>query len=101
MDRAEIFGNVKNAAAQIIQGKGATNYAIGLSTAKILEAIFHDENRVLPVSSLLTNYRPLGRIAGRIDLGCMPERAEHREPAGRGASAGGSDERERGGRVKE
>ena len=33
--------------------KGATNYAIGLSTARIIEAMLHDEGRVLPVSSLL------------------------------------------------
>jgi L-lactate dehydrogenase len=56
-DRTEIFQNVKQAAYQIIQGKGATNYAIGLATARILEAVLHDENRVLPVSSLLTDYR--------------------------------------------
>jgi L-lactate dehydrogenase len=55
-DRTEIFQNVKNAAYQIIQGKGATNYAIGLATARILEAVLHDENRILPVSSLLEDY---------------------------------------------
>ena len=58
-DRVEIFENVKNSAAQIIEGKGATNFAIGLATAKILEAVLHDENRVLPVSSLLTDYQGL------------------------------------------
>jgi L-lactate dehydrogenase len=47
---------VKNAAYQIVAGKGATNYAIGLSTAKILEALLRDENRILPVSSLLNSY---------------------------------------------
>jgi L-lactate dehydrogenase len=56
-DRAAIFENVKNAAYQIIEGKGATNYAIGLATAKILEALLYDENRILPVSSLLSDYR--------------------------------------------
>jgi len=56
-DRTEIFQNVKNAAYQIIEGKGATNYAVGLATAKILEALLHDENRILPVSSLLNDYR--------------------------------------------
>ena len=61
-DRADIFQNVKTAADQIIQGKGATNYAIGLSTAKILEALLKDENRVLPVSSLLTDYRGIGDV---------------------------------------
>ena len=44
---------MKTAAYQIIEGKGATNYAIGLSTANILEAVLGDENRVLPVSTLL------------------------------------------------
>lgn len=55
-DRTEIFKNVKDAAYQIVAGKGATNYAIGLATAKILEALLHDENRILPVSSLLSGY---------------------------------------------
>jgi L-lactate dehydrogenase len=56
VDRTDIFQNVKNAAYQIVAGKGATNYAIGLSTAKILEALLRDENRILPVSSLLSSY---------------------------------------------
>jgi L-lactate dehydrogenase len=56
-DRTEIFQNVKDAAHQIIQGKGATNYAIGLATARILESILHDENSILPVSGLMQNYR--------------------------------------------
>jgi len=55
-DRVEIFENVKTAAQQIIAGKGATSYAIGLATARILEALLHDENRVLPVSSLLEDF---------------------------------------------
>ncbi len=61
-DRSEIFENVKNAAQQIIQGKGATNYAIGLATAKILEALLHDENRVLPVSSLLNDFQGIDDV---------------------------------------
>ena len=61
-DRTEIFQNVKTAAYQIIQGKGATSYAIGLSTAKILEALLHDENRILPVSSLLNDYQGIGDV---------------------------------------
>ncbi|HEV8605533.1 MAG TPA: L-lactate dehydrogenase [Tepidisphaeraceae bacterium] len=59
MDRTEIFQNVKNAAYQIIQGKGATNYAIGLATTRILESLLKNENRVLPISSLLTNYHDI------------------------------------------
>ena len=61
-DRTEIFQNVKTAAYQIIQGKGATNYAIGLATAKILEALLHDENRILPVSSLLKDYQGIDDV---------------------------------------
>ena len=41
------------AAEQIIHGKGATNYAIGLATARIVEAVLHDEAACCPVSSLL------------------------------------------------
>ena len=61
-DRVEIFENVKNSAARIIEGKGATNFAIGLATAKILEAVLHDESRVLPVSSLLTDYQGISDV---------------------------------------
>jgi L-lactate dehydrogenase len=61
-DRTEIFQNVKDAAYQIVEGKGATNYAIGLATAKILEALLNDENRVLPVSSLLSDYHGLDDV---------------------------------------
>ena len=61
-DRVEIFENVKNAAYQIVKGKGVTNYAIGLATARILEAILHDENRVLPVSSLIENFNGISDV---------------------------------------
>ena len=58
----EIFESVKNAAYQIVAGKGATNYAIGLATARILEALLHDENRILSVSSLLEDYRGISDV---------------------------------------
>jgi L-lactate dehydrogenase len=72
MDRTEIFQNVKTAAYQIVAGKGATNYAIGLATAKILEALLHDENRVLPVSSLLENYRGISDVC--LSVPCIVSR---------------------------
>jgi L-lactate dehydrogenase len=71
-DRTDIFQNVKTAAAQIIEGKGATNYAIGLATAKILEAVLHHENRVLPVSSLLTDYRGISDVC--LSVPCIVNR---------------------------
>ncbi len=61
-DRTEIFQNVKNAAYQIIQGKGATSYAVGLATARILETILNNENAVLAVSSLLKDYRGVNDV---------------------------------------
>ncbi|MFT3716884.1 MAG: L-lactate dehydrogenase [Gordonia sp. (in: high G+C Gram-positive bacteria)] len=53
--REEIYREVVGAAYAIIQGKGATNYAIGLAAARIAEAILADEHRVLPVSSLISD----------------------------------------------
>lgn len=45
---------VRTAAYRVIEGKGATNYAIGLSTARIVEAVLRREDAVLPVSTVLT-----------------------------------------------
>ncbi len=50
--RARISEEVVGAAYEIIEGKGATSLAIGLSTARIVEAILGDQHRVLPVSTL-------------------------------------------------
>ncbi|MEY2959759.1 MAG: hypothetical protein RLZZ01_2327 [Actinomycetota bacterium] len=50
-ERSELLDQVRHAAYRIIEGKGATNLAIGLSTTRILEAIGDDEHVVLPVSS--------------------------------------------------
>jgi len=61
-DRAEIFTGVKTSAEQIIRGKGATSFAIGLSAASILDAVFEDANAVLPVSSLLENFHGLSDV---------------------------------------
>ena len=47
----ELLHEVRHAAYRIIEGKGATNLAIGLSTARILTAIASDERAVLPISS--------------------------------------------------
>jgi L-lactate dehydrogenase len=52
--RDRVADQVVRAAEEIIRGKGATNYAIGLAATRILEAVLYDEGGVLPVSSLLT-----------------------------------------------
>lgn len=94
-DRSEIFTNVKESANQIIAGKGATNYAIGLATAHILEAILGDANRVLPVSSLLAGYRGIDDVClsvpslvnrGGIEVH-LPVPMDDREDAGLRSSA--------------
>jgi L-lactate dehydrogenase len=50
-DLDELLLEIRHAAYRIIEGKGATNLAIGLSTARILAAIANDERAVLPISS--------------------------------------------------
>ncbi|MCL1464327.1 L-lactate dehydrogenase [Argonema galeatum A003/A1] len=49
----EVFAQVKNAAYEIIQRKGATSYAIGLGVTQIVQAILRNQNRVLTVSTLI------------------------------------------------
>ena len=54
--RDRIAGEVVGAAYQIIAGKGATNYAVALAGASIIEAVLRAENRVMSVSSELDDY---------------------------------------------
>jgi len=62
-----------------LRAKGATNYAVGLAVANILEAILNDEQRVLPWSGCVDGFKglkdvclSLPRIVGRagIDARC-------------------------------
>ncbi|MCL6590018.1 MAG: L-lactate dehydrogenase [Firmicutes bacterium] len=52
--RERIFNEVKAAAYRIIEGKGATYYAIGLALVEIVESILRNEYSVLTVSTLMT-----------------------------------------------
>lgn len=61
--RETIADDVAHAAYKIIAGKGATNYAIGLSGARIVEAVLRDEHAVLPVSTPLDGYRGVEGVA--------------------------------------
>jgi L-lactate dehydrogenase len=60
--RTEIHENVKNAAYEVINRKGATFYAIGLAVKRIVEAILGDEKCILPVSTLLNDYYGINDI---------------------------------------
>jgi len=51
-----LLEGVKNAAYKIIELKGATCYAIALALVRITEAILRDENSILAVSTLITDY---------------------------------------------
>ena len=48
--------------AKIINGKGATNYAIGMSGVDIIEAVMRDSNRILPVSSMLHDFHGISDV---------------------------------------
>jgi len=61
-DLAEIFMKVKNAAYQIIQAKGATKYSIALALVKITKSILRNENSILPVSTLITDYFGINNV---------------------------------------
>lgn len=51
-----------NAAYQVIEGKGATNYAVGLAGTRIIESLRRDENRVLPVSTYVEDFHGISDV---------------------------------------
>ncbi|MBC7765565.1 MAG: L-lactate dehydrogenase [Hyphomonadaceae bacterium] len=62
-DKKVIEHDVKNAAYDIIQKKGATYYAVALAVRRIVEAIVRDENSILTVSSVLEGQYGISDIA--------------------------------------
>ena len=54
LDLEEIALRAKKAGWIILGGKGSTEFGIGASIANVVKAIYGDENRILPVSTLLT-----------------------------------------------
>jgi L-lactate dehydrogenase len=55
-DRRAIFHGVRDAAAQVIAAKGMTNWAVGLAVARIVEAVYRNEQAVLTVSRRLDDF---------------------------------------------
>lgn len=53
-DHAEVAGKVREAAYQIVAGKGYTSFGVATAIVRICEAIVRDERAALPVSTLLT-----------------------------------------------
>lgn len=60
---AEVAHDTVHAAYEIIEGKGATNYAIGLAGARLVEAMLSDQRKIWPLSSVLSNYRGVSDVA--------------------------------------
>ena len=60
--RDSIAQEVVQSAYKIIEGKGATNYAIGLSAANIAGAVLRDEQRVLTISTLLEDWEGISDV---------------------------------------
>lgn len=54
--REEFTSQVRNAAYEIIQRKGATFYAVAAGLARIVESILRNQNSVLSVSNLVPGY---------------------------------------------
>jgi L-lactate dehydrogenase len=51
-----MFLESEQSAYKIVHGKGYTNFAISMATALIVESIVYNENRTMPISTLLTDY---------------------------------------------
>ena len=60
--RDRIAHDVVRSAYRIIEGKGVTNYAVGLAVQKIIGAVLNDEQRVLTVSPLLDNWHGISDV---------------------------------------
>lgn len=59
----EIQHQVMRSAYSIIQGKGATNYAIGLTGARLVEVLHSTQRSVLPVSSVFSGQFGIDGVA--------------------------------------
>lgn len=60
--RTAIAAEVVGSADRVIDGKGATNYAVALAVVTIIEAVLRDEGRVLSVSTMLEDYQGIGGV---------------------------------------
>jgi L-lactate dehydrogenase len=49
-DLDKIYRDVRDSAQHIIEKKKATYYGIGMALVRITQALFNNENRILPVS---------------------------------------------------
>lgn len=65
LDLVQIEKETANAGHEVIEGKGSTEFGIGIALSEIVRSIFHDSKKVLPVSPLLEGeYGQYGIHAG-------------------------------------
>lgn len=56
-DKIEVLlKTTENSAYDIVKGKGYTNFAISMATSLVVESIVKNENRTMPISTLLDGY---------------------------------------------
>ncbi len=60
---AQLADDAMNAAYSIIEGKGATNYAIGLTGARLTEVLGKRRRAVLPLSTVLEDFHGIKDVA--------------------------------------
>lgn len=63
IDKQRMHDQVRGAAGEIIAAKGATNWAIGAASQKILRALLRDEDAILTVSRRLEGYHGVGDVS--------------------------------------
>lgn len=61
-DLEEIEENVRHAAYEIIEAKGATYYGIGMAICRVCRAILQDENSILTISARLCGAYGLDKV---------------------------------------
>ncbi|MFP4346337.1 MAG: L-lactate dehydrogenase [Anaerolineales bacterium] len=61
--RQSIDDDVRNAAYQIIEGKGATYYGVGAALARIVDVIIHDHRAILTVSTPTDDVAGVGEVS--------------------------------------
>lgn len=69
----QAFIQTRDAAARIIQAKGATYYAIGVVISQLVHTILQDQRSVLPVSVPIENYYGQSQLA--ISVPCIVGRS--------------------------
>ncbi|MFH1091714.1 MAG: L-lactate dehydrogenase [Pseudomonadota bacterium] len=67
--KESLVEEVKQAAYEVIRRKGATNWAVGLAMARILEAVMNDHHSVLTVSTLVQDYYGINDVC--LSLPCV------------------------------